>query len=126
MSMAHAVLWLDHHHAHLQQFDHTQVQFSAIKDHPVETARHQSDVRTEHEYFGAVCDAIGGSMTVLVAGSGRALDDFKHYVGKHRPELVPSIAGWETVDHPSDGELVAMAKKFFIAHDRMQREPVHR
>jgi hypothetical protein len=30
------------------------------------------------------------------------------------------IVGVETVDHPSDAQLVAYARKYFIAADRMQ------
>jgi hypothetical protein len=35
-----------------------------------------------------------------------------------------AIAGVETVDHPSDGSLVAYARKYFNAFDRMQPQKV--
>jgi hypothetical protein len=40
-------------------------------------------------------------------------------VEKHRAALVPHIAGWETVDHLSDGQLVALGRKFFDKVDRV-------
>ena len=76
-------------------------------------------MRTEHEYFGEVCDALAGVGEVLITGPHTALSDFRHYVEKHRPALGGQIVGWEPVDHPSDGELVAFARKRFLEHDRM-------
>jgi len=54
-----------------------------------------------------------GIAEVLVAGSRTAQADFRHYVGKHRPEVAQHIVGWETVGHMSDGEIVALARRYF-------------
>jgi hypothetical protein len=80
-------------------------------------------VRTEHEFFGEVCDALQGFNEVLVTGAHKAQADFRHYVEKHRAHLSPKIVGWETVDHPSEGQLAALARKFFVKHDRMAGIP---
>ncbi len=119
MTLSHAVLWLDHHHADIIQFSNDEVHSQKVKDSPHDTRQHQSDVRTQHEFFGSVCDALAGITMILVTGSHMVQTNFKHYVAKHREHLMPQIAGWETVDHPTEGELVAMAKKFFLAHDNM-------
>jgi stalled ribosome rescue protein Dom34 len=76
-------------------------------------------VRTEHEFFGEVCDALTGFKEVLVAGNHLAQTDFRHFVEKHRPHVGPQIVGWETVDHPSEGQLLALARKFYDKHNRM-------
>ena len=34
-------------------------------------------------------------------------------------ESPDKVIGVETVDHPSDGQLVAFARKYFVAKDRM-------
>jgi stalled ribosome rescue protein Dom34 len=119
MTMTHAVISIDHQQAQLLQFDAEHVQGSRIKAHTHHTRQHGSTVRTEHEFFGAVCDALAGIPEVLVAGSHQAQADFKHYVEKHRPQLVPFILGYETVDHPSDKQLVELARKAFLKIDRM-------
>jgi hypothetical protein len=41
------------------------------------------------------------------------------YIRKHQPHLGERISGVETLDHPSDGALVALARSFFKADDRM-------
>lgn len=123
MPLFHAVLRLDHHQAQLLQFDADQVQASTLKAHGHATKQHGSAVRAEHEFFAQVCDALAGIAEVLVAGSRTAQADFRHYVEKHRPALVRQIAGYETVDHPSDNQLVAQARAFFVKHDRMAGIP---
>lgn len=123
MSLPHAVLWLDHHNAQLLQFDARQVQALQVRAHTHHTRQHGSAVRTEHEFFGHVCDQLAGTATVLVSGSHTSQADFRHYVAKHRPDVAPRIAGWETVDHPTDGQLVALARRYFLAQERAVAAP---
>ena len=123
MSTLHAVIWVDHQHAQVLHLDSDHVQAQKIKAHNHHTRQHGSQVRTEHEFFGEVCDALTDIKEVLVTGAHKAQADFRHYVEKHRPHVAPKIVGWETVDHPSDGQLAALARKFFVKHDRMAGTP---
>ena len=123
MSVQHAVVLIDHQHAQLLQFDSGPVQVRKFQAHHHNTRQHGSNVRTEHEFFGEVCDALQSFNEVLVAGAHKAQADFRHYVEKHRAHLSPKIVGWETVDHPSEGPLAALARKFFVKHDRMAGIP---
>lgn len=123
MTSFHAVVRIDHHNAEILQFDAEHVQAEKIKSHTHHTAQHGSAVRTEHEFFGHVCDALAGIAEVLVAGSHTAQADFKHYVEKHRPALAPHILGYETVNQPTPAELVALARKMFLKIDRMAGTP---
>jgi stalled ribosome rescue protein Dom34 len=119
MPLFHAVVWIDHHSAQVLQFDSEQAQVQKVKAHTHHTRQHGSGVRTEHEFFGDVCDALTGITEVLVTGSHTAQSDFRHYVEKHRPAVARHIIGWETVDHPTEGQLLAFAKQYFVRHDRM-------
>lgn len=123
MALFHAVVWLDHHSAQVLEFDAEHVEASKVKTHTHHTRQHGSSVRSEHEFFAHVCDTLGGVQEILVTGSKTACSDFKHYVEKHRPSLAPRLAGYETVDHPSENQLVALARKFFLKYDRMQGTP---
>lgn len=123
MPLFHAVLRIDHHHAQLLQFDADQVIPQSLKAHSHPTKQRASAVRTEHEFYAEVCDALAGISEVLVAGAHTAQADFRHYVEKHRPAVAQQIAGYETVDHPSDNQLVALARSFFLKHDRMAGIP---
>lgn len=46
-----------------------------------------------------------------------------HYVDKHRPAVAAQIVGWETIDHPTEGELVKMARQFFVKRGEMAATP---
>ena len=74
--------------------------------------------RTRH-FFHAVVEAIGGAGAVLIGGPANAKHELFKHIQRHAPQLLPRIAAVETLDHPSDGELVAHARKYFRAEDRM-------
>lgn len=119
MTLFHAVVWLDHHNALIQQFSAGKVETTKVKDHTHYTRQHGSNVRAIHEFYADVCDALMGVEEVLVTGSQQAQADFRHYVEKHRAGLGPHIKGWEAVDHLSDGQLLALGRKFFDKIDRV-------
>jgi stalled ribosome rescue protein Dom34 len=124
MTLFHAVVWIDHHTAQVLQFDAEHVQAQKVKAQSHHTKQRASAVRTEHEFFAEVCDALSGITEVLVTGSHQAQADFKHYIEKHRPTTATQVVGYETVDHPSENQLVAMARKYFIKYDRMAGTPI--
>lgn len=123
MSLFHAVVWIDHNEARVLQFDAEHAQAERVKAHHHMTPQHKSVVRHEHEFFGEVCDALGGIAEVLVTGGKTALADFDRYARKHRPAVLPHIVGQEIVDHPSDKQLVALARRYFLKFDRMSGLP---
>ena len=123
MSKPRVVVLIDHQHALLMHFEVDPVPLQKFKAHTHHTRQHGSQVRTEHEFFGEVCDALSAVGEVLVAGSHVAQADFRHYVEKHRAHVAPQIVGWETVDHPTDGQLAALARQFFARYERMAGRP---
>lgn len=123
MTLFHAVVWIDHQKAQVLQFDAEHVQAQKIKTHTHHTAYHGSTVRTEHEFFGEVCGALDGIAEVLVTGPRKGIDDFRHYAEKHRAATAKRIVGYEVVDHPTDAQLVAFARKYFLKFDRMVGTP---
>lgn len=120
MSLTHAVVWTDHQAARVLQFDAAHVQAQKIHASSHYTRQHNSGVRTEHEFFGEVCDAVKDLDEVLVTGSHTAVADFRHYAEKHRPHVAARIVGYEIVDNPTDPELLALARKEILKHDRMR------
>jgi hypothetical protein len=94
-----AVVKVDHHHAEVLRFDAEHAQAQQIKAHDHYTRQHGSAVRTEHEFFGEICDTLSGVAQVLVVGVHSAQADFRHYVEKHRSTLAPLIV--------TEGQLLA-------------------
>jgi hypothetical protein len=121
MTLSNAVVNVDHHHAEILRFDAAHAAVQRLKAHDHYTRQHGSAVRTEHEFFGEICDALAGVARVLVVGSHTAQAAFRHYVEKHRGALVAQIVAWKTVDHPTEGQLLALAREYFIEHESMAR-----
>ena len=118
MSLYHAVAFVDHQSAEVLQFGAEHVVEHTVRQHLKFTREHHSSVRTEHEFFGQVCDALDGIAEVLVTGGHTGLADFRHYVDKHRPLTAARIVGYEVVDHPTENQLVALARKHFVKVDQ--------
>jgi stalled ribosome rescue protein Dom34 len=83
---------------------------------PEEAKEHPEDAK---RFFHEVAAALQGDEEILVVGPSTAKLEFLKYVHKHDHTLEPKIVGIETVDHPTDGQLVAFAKKYFVRRDRM-------
>lgn len=120
MSVTHAVVWTDHREARVLEFDAEHVEAQKIRASSHYTRQHHSEVRTEHEFFSEVCGALEGIDAVLVTGSHTAVADFRHYAEKHRPHVAERISGYEIVDHPTEKQLVALARQYFLKHERMR------
>lgn len=126
MSKGHTVLWLDQHEAKIlhfdgESFDATKIENARhhIRKHPSTTAEHRHPV-DEQRYFHEIARALEDAAEVLVVGPSTAKLHFLTHVHRHDHALVERIVGVETVDHPSDGQLVAHARKYFLAADRLR------
>ena len=123
MTLFHAVAWVDHQSAQILQFDAEHIQAQKVKSHSHHTRQHGSSVRTEHEYYAEVCDALAGVNEVLMVGPKTGLADFRHYVDKHRASVGRQIVGWEVQERMSEAQFVAMARQYFLKYDRMAGTP---
>ncbi len=123
MTLFHAVVFIDHTHAQILQFDADHVQAQKVKASSRHTKQHGSAVRSEHEFFAHVCDALDGITEILMTGPKTGLADFRHYVDKHRAQAAARIVGYETVDHPTENQLIALARQYFLKYDRMHGTP---
>jgi hypothetical protein len=122
----HAVVWIDHHEARVFHFNADQAEREQVKpEHPVRHIHHKANsVGSGHsaedqKFYSAVVEAIGGASAVLIAGPASAKHELVKHIERHPSQLLARIAGVETLDHPTDGELLAHARKFFRANDRM-------
>lgn len=111
MTLPYALLWLDHENAKVFHLDEENAESSRLHSHMHYTRQHGSNVRSVHEFFADVCDALAEVRFILVTGSKTAQADFRHYVEKHRPAVAKQIVDYVSVDRETDAQLVAMARK---------------
>ncbi|ABD89359.1 hypothetical protein [Rhodopseudomonas palustris] len=120
----HAVIWIDHREARVFHFNPTDVEKLVIHpDHPTKHV-HQQSSKDQQNYFHAAAEAIADAGAVLVVGPAHTKTDFVKYIEQHHPKLKGVIAGIETVDHPSDGQVVAFARKYLKVTDRVSPQIV--
>lgn len=126
MSHYHAVVWLDHSEAHVMHITADDVEKSVVhpskthahlhaKNGAIESGRHAED----SHYYHAIVEALKGAQEILIVGPAQAKLNLVKHIHSHDHAMVERIVGVETVDHPSDGQLVAYARKYFVAKDRM-------
>ncbi len=129
-SNRHVAVWMDHHearifHVETAGFDEKTLHAPThhVHKHPKGgTAEHAHPDDARH-FFAAVAHELETAERVLVVGPSTAKLQFIRYAAKHNPGLDPKIIAVETVDHPTDRQIVAYAKKYFADDDRMQGRP---
>jgi hypothetical protein len=123
----HAVIWLDHHAARVLHFN--AVDWTAETIHPAHPVRHihhragsmsGARVPTEPAFYDAIAEAVGDAGAFLVTGPADAKIEFIKHLHRHRPGLIERLAGVETANHPTDGELIDHARRVFGAYERTQ------
>jgi len=131
MSTNHAVLWLDHTEAHIIHFtvDSSQtehVRTTSDRPHLHVKSGHAGSGRAPENtrYFEAVTTALHDSREILLMGPGNEKDEFMKYVSKHHRDLSLRIVATLAADHPTDPQLLAFARKYFVKVDGMNGDPV--
>jgi stalled ribosome rescue protein Dom34 len=128
----HALIWIDHHEAKIFHFNASEADRMRVRStHPHQHLHHKANTRgsghapVDHEFLERVAQAVAHAGAVLITGPANAKDELAAHIQREHPELCQRISAVETLDHPTDGELLALARKFFRADDRMHTQ-LHR
>ena len=126
MSHYHAIVWLDHSAAHVMHISPDDVEKSVV--HPAKPHTHlhaksgavgSGRQAEDKSYYHAIVEALKGAQEILVVGPAQAKLQLIKHIHAHDHDMANKVVGVETVDHPSDAQLVAYARKYFEAKDRM-------
>ena len=121
MTTFHAVVWLDSAEAHVLMFDREHVEAQRIKSRSHH--KHQGKDAHDPNFFPAVTAALAGAHEVLLTGPGATRNELRTWCDAHQPLIAKTIVESVAADHPSDGQLVALARQYFARHDRMTSDP---
>ena len=121
MSTFHAVVWMDHQEAHVVMFDREHVEAQRI--HSRSHHKHQGKAGDTAAFYADVAKALTGTHEVLVTGPGLARNEFRDWCAAHQKSTAAAIVDSIASDHPSDGQLVALAKHYFKKFDAMATDP---
>jgi stalled ribosome rescue protein Dom34 len=121
----HAVVWIDHHEARVFHFNLEAFEKNVIHPHESDKDRRREKHAGQHtadnaHFLEAVTKAVADAGAVLVTGPGTEKSELIKYIEHKHPRLRQAIEAVESADHPTDGELVAHARKVLRAEDRMR------
>jgi len=121
MTTFHAVVWIDQQEAHVLMFDREHFEAQRIKSRSHH--RHQGKSNDASEMFANVAKALQNVHEVLLTGPGLARDQLRDWCVQHAPAVGKVIVGSVVSDHPSDPQLVGLARQYFKNFDRMGTNP---
>jgi stalled ribosome rescue protein Dom34 len=127
----HALVWIDHQSAKVFYFnadsnETTIVHSTHAHQHLHHKANSVSSGRApvDKDFLERVAAAIAHSGAILVVGPSSAKTELKTHLEHAHPAIAAKISAFETLDHPTEGQLLAHARHFFKADDRM-RSQIH-
>lgn len=117
----HVAVWIDHQQAHIFSLDTKtadKTKVLARLHHLHHEHRHGAEEGKKHpddtkRFFHDVDRALDHARAILLVGPGVAKLQFLRYAREHDHALEGRIVGLETVDHPTDAQLVAFARSYF-------------
>ena len=125
----HALIWIDHREAKVFHFDATEVERTVIPStHPQKHLHHKANsgdsghAAVDKKFLGHVAQAVSKAGAILITGPAGAKVELRTFIETELPEVAKHISDIQTVDHLSDGELLALGRSFFKADDRMHSQ----
>ena len=126
MSFNHAVIWIDHQEAHVMFLSKDASEAEIIKTKSTHSHLHHKAneigsgrLALDTKYLHSVIEVVKESKEILILGPGSAKLELIKHAHQHDQQIAANIVGVETVDHPSDKEILAYARKFFYKADQM-------
>lgn len=127
MTHYHGCVWIDHREAKIFGLGLDDVDEVVVRDehaprhiHRKADHVHLGKAPPDHKYFDEVAGALGSFKALVLTGPSTARTEFAGFLSEHYPLIAKRIQGIEAVDHPTDTQIVAAARKYFRATDRMQ------
>jgi len=120
MTHFHAVVWIDHLQARVFHVGATGSDEAVL--HPNAPERHihhkansvgSGHVHEDKKFMESVVKAIEDAGEILIIGPAGAKTELAKYLRAAHPAIGQRIVGVEPADHPSDREILALAKHHF-------------
>ena len=122
----HAVVWIDHRKARVFHFNADDADKIVIHpERPVRDFEHGNkgaDRREKEDqaFLEEVTRAVADAGAILIVGPANEKHELMKHIERVHPSMKVHVEGVESADHPTDGELVAHARRFVKAADRMR------
>jgi stalled ribosome rescue protein Dom34 len=125
----HAFVWIDHRLAKVFHFDEDAYEIDQVHSSQAHQHLHHkaNSIASGHApvdqaFLERVVEAVGDAGAILIAGPGTAKTELHTHIKRRHARMAGKISAIESLDHPTDGQLLAHARRFFHADDRMRRQ----
>jgi stalled ribosome rescue protein Dom34 len=130
MQHYHVAIWIDHAEAKVYGLSWQKAEEWTVRPHDRHVHLHHKagsigsgNATSDKHYLASVTEAVKDAGEILITGPSSAKLELLRYLHEHAPDVEKKVVGIESLDHPTDGELVNFARKFFHAADlKLQRE----
>lgn len=126
MAQYHACVWIDHREAKIFSIEAHSAEEITLHDANAPKHIHRKADQVglgkappDDAFFAEIGGALATFKAVLIAGPGNARTELASYLAKHVPDLAKRVWGVEPMDHPTEPEIAAAARKYFHAANRM-------
>jgi stalled ribosome rescue protein Dom34 len=123
----HAVVWIDHRQARVFHFNATDADKLLVDpENPVRHLHHKANsmgsgnAAEDQSYLEEVAKAVTDAGAILIVGPAGEKNELMKHIQKRHPDMVVKIEGVESADHPTDGELLAYARRYLKSADLMR------
>jgi stalled ribosome rescue protein Dom34 len=125
----HAAVWIDHKEARIFHIHPDRVEEATIEAPKHDIHKHPNGAEGIRErpddakrFFHEVARSLATTDSLLIVGPSTAKLEFLRYVHEHDRPLERKIVGIETVDHPTDGQIIAYTRKYFGLGERIRSQ----
>jgi stalled ribosome rescue protein Dom34 len=116
----HAIVWIDHSQAKIFHIGLSGEDEVIVHPHlPAKHLHHKANTigsghaAPDRKFLAEVMDAVSDAGEILIIGPASAKTEFAKYLREQPSKIGDRIVAVEAADHPSDGEIVAYAKRHF-------------
>lgn len=114
------LIWIDHREAKVFHFDASDVERTFIRSgRPNQHIHHKANstdsghASVDVAFLKRVTQAIAPTGSILIAGPANAKVELASFIRRAQPALGENILGVEPLDHPTDGELLKLGRRYF-------------
>lgn len=116
----HAIVWIDHSQARIFHLGLTGDDEITLHPHlATQHLHHKANsvsgghAAPDKEFLAQVTSALSDAGEILIIGPAGAKTELAKFLREQHPAIGKRIVAVEAADHPSDGEIVAYAKRHF-------------
>jgi stalled ribosome rescue protein Dom34 len=114
------VVWLDHQQARIFHVGLTGSDEAVLRPHDAVPHIHHkaNSIGSGHAheskaYLGEIAQAIADAGEILIIGPAGAKTELTKYLQDAHPAIAGRVVAVEAADHPTDAEIVALARRHF-------------